>query len=479
MWLGRLYLKEGNMQKAKAYLTIVAKGAEEEIGSTTFQDAGETTANIFDDAIAACVLSKDTAEVVRLWESQRSSRLLRKLGLKPTSETELRKALSPGLGLIYLNVSPVGSSGTIISRNSSETIWTPNFRWEDLQMCAGPWLKSMYYFHKKPDRETEAMFREGINRTLNALRPFIFSVAECLLLLGIRKVVLIPGNGISTLPLHAIPLIAKYLRFCDSFKVIYSPNATFWLWANYQQRKRIGVGEFAGFAYPGRKGYTFRIEVEKAAKLCNRGKGVYVGKNATAKNLWEVAPHVALLHISCHGSFELLSDEDPELNAKAGIGMYHDWLSWDTLRKRLYLPLSRLVVLSACETLLTSHRDIALRYFGLPYAFLSAGAPLILGTNWVVEGFSTALLMTRFYENLLLKEMAASAALAEAQHWIRTLDRGKVKRAIGKYFGYRRKLSWRLPDRAVEHPYEHPYYWAGFRLIGADFSMMVEKNETQ
>jgi CHAT domain-containing protein len=62
-----------------------------------------------------------------------------------------------------------------------------------------------------------------------------------------------------------------------------------------------------------------------------------------------------------------------------------------------------------------------------------------------VDDRSTSLLMWRFYENWLggMRPMSKAAALQEAKRWLRT---------------------W--TDAEGTRPYAHPYFWAGFVLIG-------------
>ena len=99
-----------------------------------------------------------------------------------------------------------------------------------------------------------------------------------------------------------------------------------------------------------------------------------------------------------------------------------------------------LVVLSACETALgagyLSEVPAGDDWIGLVRAFLSAGSSNVMATLWLVEDEPTAELIVGFYRRLSMRRDPV-AALAEAQ-----------RAAIAD------------PNRS------HPYYWAGFALVG-------------
>ncbi|WP_210420415.1 tetratricopeptide repeat protein [Aquisphaera giovannonii] len=137
-----------------------------------------------------------------------------------------------------------------------------------------------------------------------------------------------------------------------------------------------------------------------------------------------------------------------------------------------------LVVLSACQTALGRVAD-GEGYLGFSQALFVKGARSVVLSLWKVEDKATALLMGRFYENLLGKRqglhgpMPKAAAIDEARRWLRGLDHVDAAEALAG-LGKDHPPAERGGVRAVnlepvprgERPYAHPKHWAGFILIG-------------
>jgi CHAT domain-containing protein len=102
-----------------------------------------------------------------------------------------------------------------------------------------------------------------------------------------------------------------------------------------------------------------------------------------------------------------------------------------------------LLTLSACQTGLGgATTDDGREIDGLSALVQSRGARRVVSSLWQVEDTSTALLMRAMYKDLAATGDAARS-LARAQAALRAFRR----------------------DGA--HPYEHPYYWAGFTVSGS------------
>jgi CHAT domain-containing protein len=136
-----------------------------------------------------------------------------------------------------------------------------------------------------------------------------------------------------------------------------------------------------------------------------------------------------------------------------------------------------LVTLSACQSALGKYEH-GEGYVGFAQALILAGSSSVCLSLWKVDDAATALLMERFYQNLLGKRpelkgpMSKVQALAEAKSWLRGLSQEEARQRVADLNasvarGKGRKLQL-LPASAdsTERPFAHPYYWAAFVLIG-------------
>jgi hypothetical protein len=230
-----------------------------------------------------------------------------------------------------------------------------------------------------------------------------------------------------------------------------------------------------------------RREVEAIARLFDRPLTLF-GSDASEQRLDALAAsgelkHFRYLHFATHGdvnpaialeSAVILAQDrlpDPVDQLLAGKYPYDGRLTAAEMR-RWDLD-ADLVTLSACETGL-GKRAGGEGYLGFPQALLLAGARSVVLSLWQVDDTATALLMTRFYENLLGKRtgldrpLPKAEALHEAQHWLRTRTADELSKEVARLPAGERgpREMPRAAPGAVNYPFADPYYWSAFILLG-------------
>jgi len=158
-----------------------------------------------------------------------------------------------------------------------------------------------------------------------------------------------------------------------------------------------------------------------------------IGREATESAVKQHAASYDIVHIAAHA---IVDDEQP---LYSGIVLASeggdDGLLEGREITRLHLN-ARLAVLSACRTASGQVRR-GEGLIALSWAFLVAGCPTVVATQWNVPSVSTARLMVDFH-----RELARGAGVAVA------LRRAQLRL---------------MKDRR----YRHPFYWSPFVVVGA------------
>ena len=181
-------------------------------------------------------------------------------------------------------------------------------------------------------------------------------------------------------------------------------------------------------------------EIKAIARLYGaQHSRVYIGDEAREDRLKSEAGNYRVIHLASHS---LLNNEQPMYsqivlaqtnNPRGEDGLLEAWeLAQLDLR-------ADLVVLSACDTARGKVRA-GEGMIGLSWALFVAGAPAVVVSQWQVDAGSTTDLMVAFHRRLV-QSPAASKAVA--------LRGAALEMLRGKY--------------------RHPFYWAGFVLVGNGF----------
>ena len=253
-----------------------------------------------------------------------------------------------------------------------------------------------------------------------------------------RWLIIVPDDILYYVPFHALFDGKDYLL--DRWEVTYLPGASVLaLWKQRTSVKGQGalvLGYSAGGALP-------HVTAEAQAVLNSLPHTtVYLDREATIARLSREGHRYRVVHLATHGVsrpdnplFSFLELADGRLTVNA----VYD----------LQLP-AQLVVLSGCETGAGGLRGGDL--LGLTRGFMHAGVPSLVVSLWGVYDEATAVLMREFYRQLSggrrVGEALRLAQLTLREH--QSIHKGTPVR-----------------------PYEHPYYWASFVMVGRDMPLQL------
>ena len=183
-------------------------------------------------------------------------------------------------------------------------------------------------------------------------------------------------------------------------------------------------------------------EAEDEVKALGRYYGaarskVYVGAEAREDRAKAEAGQARILHLATHGTLNNAAPMYSHLVLAPGAKNEDGLLeAWELMQMDLK---AELVVLSACETARGRYGE-GEGVIGLTWALFVAGAPATIVSQWNVESASTRDLMLSFHRHLRAPskaEMTKAEALRQAA--LRLLKSAETS---------------------------HPFYWAGFVLVG-------------
>jgi len=229
-----------------------------------------------------------------------------------------------------------------------------------------------------------------------------------------------------------------------------------------------------------------RDEVEKLEKLfaaAHRPVRVLLGVKAAEPEMDRIAAsgelgRYAYIHLATHGVIDneaphrsavILTQTDlpdPLRQLLNKQPVFDGRLSVRKIQRGWNLN-AALVTFSACETARGQYAS-GEGFIGFTQALLVSGARCVCLSLWKVDDTATSLLMQRFYQNLLGKGadpgklMPKAEALREAKAWLRGLT---VAQSADRTRSDSRKSLKGKPPAPLTR-FDHPYYWAGFILIG-------------
>jgi CHAT domain-containing protein len=411
--LGGVYLKLGQLDEAATSFDSAIEIA----------DAGpeaswkQTTEESYRGAVRVLLAQRKDREALDRWEqfkgriSQQGPPALIQASTATSRNSVLQFLSSPGVRLVYATFAD-GVQIWSIKNGRIQSHWVKVEKIDlenDIRVFAEQCAT--------PDSSLVDLGRQGLKLYALLLQPVAAELAES------KTVIVELDQSAYNLSLESLKTPAGHY-FGEEYAVVYSPG----LWTEQLLRSPGAIGQAESLflldatrsadPLPG-----MQEERTYIAKTFPRSKAVD-GENAN----WENSRHdVAASQIFIFMGHGRRSNTGTklELNSKESLG------SADFTPDRF--AHSEMVVLSACSSA-RGGKEGLLDNQNLVHSFLAAGVPRIIASHWDVDSNNTSQLMVSFYRHALTDATVAEAML-----------------------NARREVLEKTP---------HPYYWAGFSVIG-------------
>ncbi|HSK70059.1 MAG TPA: CHAT domain-containing protein, partial [Pyrinomonadaceae bacterium] len=256
-----------------------------------------------------------------------------------------------------------------------------------------------------------------------------------------KEIFLIPDKFLFRLPFATL-FSEKYL--IEDYLISYAPSANVFLICS-KKAKELGVKTSETLLSIGNPAFS-QTTFKNLPKLPSASREaveitkfydnaiVFTEKEATKENITGNLKEADVIHFAGH---YVVDENSPLLSSLILAGNEKDGSSlanYEIIGEKH--SFARLIVLSAC---LTS----AERYYsgegmiGASRAFLAAGFPLVVASQWEVESEATAKLMTEFHRYRKKEKLSTAEALRRSQL-----------------------------EMMQSEKFQQPYYWAAFAVLG-------------
>lgn len=280
---------------------------------------------------------------------------------------------------------------------------------------------------------------------------------------GIQTVVFILDEGLRSLPLAALHTGQRYLIEQYSIGLMPSMSLTDNRRSNLSSAQVLGMGaaQFPAIGTLAQDSDLPFAPVEINAITALWQGDAFLNEEFTVSQLEsqrQQKPY-GIVHLATHAAFDT---ESPD---QSYIRFYGERLDFDELRTVDWNnPPIELLVLSACETAV-GDETLELGFAGLT---VQTGVKSALASLWLVDDEATLVLMTKFYQNLSNSPIKAES-LRQAQ--LEMLKRQNLQQ-LRSLLRSLEEQNVQLPDslneaeKSKDPALSHPYYWAGFTVVG-------------
>ncbi|MBN4004798.1 CHAT domain-containing protein [Nostoc sp. LPT] len=296
--------------------------------------------------------------------------------------------------------------------------------------------------------------RTGYLRSSQQLYRWIIAPLETdLHARGINNLVFLPDIGLRSTPMAALHHGKGFLVEKYSIGLMPSLSLTNTLYKDIKKSQILALG--VSQSTQGQEPLpAVPLELSTLVSKLWQGK-LLLDKQATLENLKTIRRQqpFGIIHMATHADFATGA------LSNSYIQLWEDKLRLNQLRQlRLNEPEVEMLVLSACRTAL-GDEESELGFAGLA---VLAGVKTSVASLWSVNDAGTAALMTKFYDNLKTSPIKAEA-LRQAQV---AMVKGQIYVKDGQVQGLGVVGNLPLPADSADESFMHPYYWAGFTMVG-------------
>ena len=289
----------------------------------------------------------------------------------------------------------------------------------------------------------------------------------------LSNVVLIPQGVMASIPVS----LAKKRGFTecllDFYTLSHTPNLSLYeksLKIEQQEMSKLNllvVSNPSPSADSGLKPLKFAdIESAIIESYFFGDKACYSGPDATLQNIKAALCNSQIWHFACHCDFNAQDPKDSALYLANG----------DRLTARLISELNlqqapQYVVLSACSSGMVGTEILPNEFNGFINSLLGIGVKGVFVSLWNVYDESTCFLISKLYENLVMKNQSGAQALQSAQQWLRHLESSEIVQ-LAEDWNNNKILSDQEYENLKnnlsqdEKPYSHPEKWGAFIHYG-------------
>ncbi|GGR57821.1 CHAT domain-containing protein [Streptomyces sp. MBT70] len=390
--------------------------------------------------------------------------------LRTTEVADVVRAAG-GMPLAYLVNSPWGSCVLLVPRNHEEgvrAVLVPEVTSASIAKLLTLDLDApavgLFVVQQAGALKRRRELPRAVDR-LRELAPLLRPLAGLLAEDPGHEAVVVPTGLLGHVPLQAVPLGPGDEILDDMGTLTLVPSAGVYAAARAAAaRAAPSVPRLVAVSDPDGSLPGARSELAEIRALFEPGGETVcaVGADATVGWLLEHLTEASYLHLSCHGTAELVGRGGTLVLADATLDLEA------LVRRRL--PSCRLVVAGACQSGRYEIIDAPDEFTGLPGGFLQAGAACAITSLWQVNDLATALLMTRLYELLAPGADGEEpvSALRGARTWLRRLTWD----GLGRYTEAHPHLAalagqyTRPGHDPDECPFASPVHWAAFSAWG-------------